>query len=217
MALETTVDRASLANKLNEAQDDFIGKYVGEENAGKPIRLPPNTKIVPIGQKFADAQVIETQRFAREEIANLFGIPKSMFEATDNNESIEQQTRMFLALTLTPIIEAYIAELEFKLLTAEEIKSGVHIEYNTEKLIDTDFKTRVETITQLVAKGIISPNAGARELGYDIDKSPWADELWIQSQNNPISQYESWGNNTLGDSNVTDPNKKNDGEEEKEE
>lgn len=192
LAIETSIDRASLAIKLNEAQDDFIGKYTGEENAGKPIRLPPNTKIVPIGQKFADAQVMETQRYAREEIANLFGIPKSMFEANDNNESIEQQTRMFLALTLTPIIEGYIAELEFKLLTADEMEAGIHIEYNTEKLIETDIKTKAEIVTMQVTKGIMTPDEGAKKMGNNPIDSIFGKLHWTQTQNKPIEYYDQW-------------------------
>lgn len=192
MALETTIDRASIATKFNEAADDFSKKYTGEQNAGKPIRLPPNTKIVPIGQKFVDAQVIETQRFAREEIANLFGIPKSMFEATDNNESIEQQTRMFLALTLTPIIEAYIAELESKLLTAEEVRAGVHIEFNTEKLIETDIKTKAEIVTMQVTKGIMTPNEGAQKMGNNPIEGIYGNLHWVQTQNKPLEYYDQW-------------------------
>ena len=193
LAIETTIDRASIMGKMNDANADFIEEYVGADNSGKPIRLPPNTKVVPIGQKFADAQVIETQRFAREEIANLFGIPKSMFDATDNNESIEQQTRMFLAFTLTPIIEAYIAELEFKLLTAEEKKAGVHIEYNIEKLIETDIKTKAEIITMQVTKGIMSPNEGAKAMGNDVIDGIYGDFHWTQTQNQPIEYYDQWG------------------------
>lgn len=199
MAIETTIQSQATAKRLEEATDTFIDKYTGVENAYKPIRLPPNTKLVPLAQKFVDAQVVDTQKQAREEIANLFGIPKYMFESTDNNESIEQQTRGFLAFTITPIIEMYVAELEYKLLTSQEVNKGVHIEYNTEKLIETDLKTKTDVITMQVSKGLMTPNEGAVAMGNDPIESEWGNVHYIQTQNQPLELYEVWGNNQIND------------------
>jgi phage portal protein BeeE len=202
MAIETTIDKAALFKDLGTSTDTFLEKYVGVENAGKPIRLPPNTKLVPIHQKFADAQVIETQKHAREEIANLFGIPKFMLQSENNEASIEQQTRQFLAFTINPIIEIYKCELESKLLTTQEINKGYQIMYDTEKLVETDTKTKTDVIALQVSKGLATPNEGAKKLGNKPIASLWADMHWVQSQNNPIEKYEVWGNNQLG---VTQP------------
>lgn len=197
MAIETTLDKAAFFKDMNTSTDTFIEKYVGVENAGKPIRLPPNTKLVPIHQKFADAQVIETQKHAREEIANLFGIPKFMLQNEDNKNSIEQQTRQFLAFTVNPIIEIYTCEYEYKLLTAQEINQGYQILYDTEKLVETDTKTKTDVIALQVAKGVMTMNEGAKKLGNKPIESKWGDMHWVQSQNNPVEKYEVWGNNGL--------------------
>lgn len=197
MAIETTFDKAALAKTVQESNEKFIEKYVGVKNAGTPINLPPNTKLVPIHQKFAEAQVVETQRHAREEIANLFGIPKFMFESTDNNESIEQQTRQFLAFTINPILEIYVAEMESKLLTAQEYNKGYRIRYDVEKLIETDIKTQVEVIALQVSKGVMTPDEAARKLGNKPIDSKWGNVHYIQTQNQPLELYEVWGNNQI--------------------
>jgi len=198
MAIETTIDRAAAALKMSEMTEDFMEKYSGTTNAGKPIILPPNTKLVPINQKFADAQLIETQKFAREEIANLFGIPKFMFESTGSNDSIEQQTRQFLAFTISSVLEMYASEFEFKLLTVRQIDMGQKIIYDTEKLIETDAKTKMEVIATQVAKGLMTPNEGAMLMGNMPIESAYGDLHWVQSQNQPIEYYNQWGGNSSG-------------------
>jgi len=198
LAIETTLPNNAVAQKTKDATEDFIEKYAGPQNAGKPIKLPPNTKIVPIHQKFADAQLVETQAFIRDQIGHLYGIPSYMLKDTGSNESIEQQTRQFLSFTMSPIVEMYINELEVKLLTTNERKRGLKLEFDTEKLIALDIKTVVETTSMQVSKGLMTPAEASKKLGNAEIEGPYGKLHYIQSQNNPIELYPLWGNNDMG-------------------
>lgn len=203
LALKPKIDKQSLAETMQKASDDFIKNH-GSSQSGKIITIPPNTDLVEINQKYADAQVIETQRYSKEQIGNLFGIPKFMLGITDTDKSIEQQTKQFLALTLSPILQMYSAEMEFKSIRDDEHKKGLYIGYNTEKMIETDTKTKAETIANLVSKGLMTPNEGAVAMGNDPIDGIWGNLHWIQSQNNPIEYYDEWGKTNNNNKDGTD-------------
>jgi HK97 family phage portal protein len=191
LALKPRVDRASLATSTSDAAEAFTEKY-GKGQSGKILAIPPNMDLVEVNQKYSDAQLIETQRYSKEQIGNMFGIPKFMLGITDTDKSIEQQTKQFLALSLSPILAMYAAEMEFKLVTTNEHNRGLYIGYNTEKMIETDTKTRAEVISMLVSKGIMTPNEGALAMGNEPIDSIWGDMHYTQSQNIPYEQYDQF-------------------------
>ena len=67
------------------------------------------------------------------------------------------------------------------------------IEYNTEKLIETDIKTKAEIVSLQVSKGIMTPDEGAIKMGNNPIDSEFGKLHWTQSQNNPIEYYDQWG------------------------
>ena len=80
-------------------------------------------------------------------------------------------------------------------MTAQEINKGIHIAYNTEKLIETDVETKATVIATQVSKGIMTPNEGAIAMGNDPIDSEWGDYHFTQSQNQAIEKYPEWANN----------------------
>ncbi|MFW5847870.1 MAG: phage portal protein, partial [bacterium] len=60
---------------LKEYTDEFAEKHSGPSNAGGIIALPPGMNLKPLSTSFVDAQLIDTMKFSRAEIASIFGVP----------------------------------------------------------------------------------------------------------------------------------------------
>ena len=72
MSLESKIDTAAAAKVTLEGLDTFLSKYTGAANAGRPIQLPPNTKLTPLSIHFADAELIATMKFSKDEIYTMY-------------------------------------------------------------------------------------------------------------------------------------------------
>jgi HK97 family phage portal protein len=191
MSLESTIDSAAGAKVTLEQLDRFNTKYGGVLNSGKTVQLPPNTKLTPIQLQFADAELVATMQFTRDEIANMYGIPSFLVNSTDNVQmDIEQQTLSFKQFTIAPIINMYASELEYKLLTKEEVIGGDSIKLDTSVLIETDLMTMANAYGKFIQNGLISPNQASKKLGFEESDAEAADYRFVQQQLMPLDLFE---------------------------
>jgi len=191
MALESTIDSSSAGKATLEGLGEFNKKYTGTWNHGKTIQLPPNTKLTPLQIKFGDAQLLETLRFSRDEIFSLYNIPKFMYSNEfSNTMEIEQQTLQFKTFTLASITAAYKSEMEFKLLSKQELLDGVEIDMDLDVLVTSDLKTKANAFKVLVQAGILTPNHAIEKMGYQPVDNEWLDYHYQQTQMLPIELYE---------------------------
>lgn len=162
-AMKSTVSNANQKAML-EAIKKFKDEYAGFENAGHIIPLPPNVELQELKLNFADAQFIETIRFNADQIAGLFDIPGHRVGNTVHSKynNVEQMNLGLKVDTISPIARMNRQEMEFKLLTTEQRKQGVSIEYNLKAMVEADYKTRIEGYDKLFRAGAISPNGIAK-------------------------------------------------------
>jgi len=190
MALESTVATAASVKAMQEAMNVFKMKYQGTYNAGKVVQLPPNTKLTPLAIHFADAELIETLRFTREEILTMYGIPSFMWGSSSEMQfDIEQQSLNFKTFTLAPLTRVYEEELMYKLLTKRERMSGVTLRFNLDSLVETDLKTKSQAYSALVLNGIAAPNEASVKLGFPKREGEWYDSRYLQSQMISLENY----------------------------
>jgi len=167
-ALKTIIPENVNPKQWQEKVIDFTNKYGGFKNAGKIISLPPFTELQDISLNFKDAEFIGTIKFNANQIAALYKVPPYMvgeFEHSKFN-NLEQLQLGYKINTMRPILRMYRQELEKKILTTQERLDGVSIEFNTDALVETDSKTRIENYKQLFGMGILSPNQIAKIEGY---------------------------------------------------
>ena len=95
------------------------------------------------------------------------------------------------------ISKQYEEELNYKLLTKEEIEEGYHFKFNEKVLLRTDSKTQMEILSKGVNNGLIMPNEGRDELGYPSEEG--GDVLVMNGNYIPITeggkQYGKGGEN----------------------
>lgn len=192
MALETDLPpqiSGPAAGALKESRESFSEQYAGPQNAGKWINLPIGTKLKPIAMQFADAKLIETLRFTREDIAAAYGIPLFMLDGSAEKLDIEQLTSLFKNNTMGPIVANYIAEINSKLLTMSELERGFSVNFDVMSLIGMDYQTKVNGIKEQVVNGLMTPNEGAKKLGNEPIAGEYGDKHFVQAQYIPLEKY----------------------------
>jgi HK97 family phage portal protein len=190
-ALKTTVPEGINPKEWQNKIADFTEKYGGFKNAGKVISLPPFTELQDITLSFADAEFIATIRFNADQIASLYRIPPHLvgnFESSKFN-NLEQLQLNYKINTIRPILRMYRQELEQKLLTTEERLQGISIEFNTNALVETDAKTRIENLKSLFGMGVVTPNEIINLEGKPFEKYEGGDNHFLLTQLMSVEKY----------------------------
>ena len=131
--------KAGDAARIKEAfKTNFDHQDVGVLGAGQEYQS--------ITMSPENAQFLESRQFSVTEIARIFNIPphklKSLERSTNNN--IEHQSKEYYQDTIQPIVTKIEREFTRKLLTEDEKKKGVKIEFDMDEFQRADVKTRYE-------------------------------------------------------------------------
>lgn len=178
--------------KLSESKDQFNDANAGPLNAGKPITLNPGQKIQTLPLQFADANIIATLKFTREDISAAYGIPLFMVDGSAEKLDVEQLTTLFKNNTMGPVVSIYMAEINGKLLTRNELSMGMTVQFDVMSLIGMDYQTLVSGIKEQVVNGLMTPNEGAKRLGNKPINGEYANMHYMQAQYIPLENYASF-------------------------
>jgi HK97 family phage portal protein len=178
------------AGVLKESIEQFEKTNAGPNNAGKPMRLPLGHKIQSIAMQFADAKLIETLKFSREDISAAYGVLLGMVDGSFEKMDVEQLTTLFENNTMGPIVAIYMAEINSKLLTRDELSRGFTVKFDVRELIGMAFQRKVNAWSIMVKNGLASPNEGAKALGNKAIKGKYANYHFVQQQNISLEEYD---------------------------
>ena len=189
-ALKTTIPEGINPKEWQAKIADFTEKYGGFKNAGKVISLPPFTELQDITLSFADAEFISTIRFNADQIAALYKVPPHMLGNYESSKfaNLEQLQLNYKINTLRQILRMYRQEMEFKLLTTQERISGMSIEFNSNAIVETDAKTRIENLKTLLSLGVTTPNEIAKHEGHPT-YAQGGDDHYLLSQFMSVENY----------------------------
>ena len=157
----TTTGIIETPQALNKEQsrdlsEGFDGKHAGFRKAHKTGVLTGGAKFVRTGVNPDEAQMLDSQKFAVEQIARIFRVPPHMIGITSagsmSYNSVEQQNINFVTHTLRP----YIAKLEDAY--SKLLPSDVFIRFNVDGLLRGDFQTRMQGYSIGSQAGFLSVN-----------------------------------------------------------
>lgn len=159
-----------IASDLGKKETDQLVEYLkgyanGIQNVNGIFPVPPGTQLVPLNIKPTDAQFFELKKYNALQIASAFGIKPNQinnYEKSSYNSS-EMQQLDFYVDTMLYIQKQYEEELNYKLLSSEEISQGFYFKFNEKVLLRSDTSGQMESIVKAVNNGIYTPNE-AREL-----------------------------------------------------
>lgn len=139
--------------------EDLEETYGGKKSANKSLVLDEGMKVQVLTIAPEQAQMLETRRDNRLEIAGMMRVPPQFIglwdRATYSNS--EQMDLMVVKYTLGAWQKRWEEELAVKLLTEEQQESGWFWKINTNALVRGDIKTRSEYYRTMV-QGILSVN-----------------------------------------------------------
>jgi HK97 family phage portal protein len=138
-----------------ELAEGFDSRHGGFRKAHKTGVLTGGAKFVRTGVNPDEAQMLDSQRFAVEQIARIFRVPPPMIGITSGGmsyNSVEQQNINFVTHTLRP----YIAKMEDAYSTL--LPDGAFIRFNVDGLLRGDFATRMNGYSIGSQAGFLSVN-----------------------------------------------------------
>lgn len=144
------------ANRLRRQWDAM---YSGIDNTGKTMVLEESMAYKPLSSSMEDAELLDSRRFAAEEIARIFQVPPPLVGIWDNSSFTNSETagRWFAQHTLGPWIRKLECEFGRKILS--EAAQGTHeIEFDLSGLLRGDPETRWKSHQIAVSCGILTPN-----------------------------------------------------------
>lgn len=110
------------------------------QNGGKVIALDAGVKASMLGGNGIDPDAFNVDGVTRRRVATVLGLPPHMLgdygDATSG--TIEGQNLEFLTMTMTPIVQQWVEQLNYKLLTPAERKAGYAFRFDMEAYLRAD-------------------------------------------------------------------------------
>ena len=146
--------------------------YAGLDNAHRIMLIEDGMTATSVGLSPNDSQYLETRKFQKEEIVDIFfGMPLTVMNSGDNSAtfaSAEQFSIGFVVYALTPWLVAIEKGVYRDLLNPEERKT-YYCKFRAEGLQRGSFKEQAEGFAILIDKEVLNPNE-CREL---LDRNPY--------------------------------------------
>jgi HK97 family phage portal protein len=130
---------------LKNLRSSWQAIHGGVENSGKVAILEENMKFHEVGLSNLDAQLLESRKYSRTEIASMYRVPPHMLGDLDRAtfSNIEQQSLDFVIHCMLPIITNWEQRWNQSLLTEEE-QGEYFFRFNVAGLLRGDQKSRYE-------------------------------------------------------------------------
>lgn len=181
----------STTEKLNKEQmvqlrEAWERQSKGMDSGGIPI-LAGGLSWQGMSLSSQDAQMVEAFGMTIADISRAFRVPPPMVNdltgATFNNS--EQLNSWFLASGLGFLLE----HIELELNKLFGLPFNERLNFDTRQLLRSDWKTRMEALSEGVLKGVYSPNEARAKEG--LPPVAFGDEPRVQQQVVPLSAYDS--------------------------
>lgn len=167
---------------LKRLEEEWSQKYGGYNNTGKLKVLTEGMKYVPVGISPKDLDFIASQKFNKDKILAIFGVPKELLGdlQTANRASAEAVSYIFYKGTIEPLVKKYVEQLNEFLVP----NFGSDLWLDFEPLAKEDQEQQVSKIEKLVDK-VITRNEARVILGYEAVKG--GDVLFNDFMNMPLT------------------------------
>lgn len=150
---------------------EFLDLY--RESGGQVLALDAGVKANRLDASPIESGLRDVEQITRSRVATVYNLPPHLLgDYSDATAaSIEQQTIEFLTLTMQPIVSQWEEELDYKLLTPEELNAGMHFHFDMEAYLRGDsqataardqaaVRTGKRTVNELRARDYLPPVEG---------------------------------------------------------
>jgi len=169
---------AKLDNEKAEIlRSRWRAKHSGVKNAWDVAVMDQGMRFQQMSMSPADAQFLETRKFATTEIARIYGVPGWMVNDQEKSTSwgsgMETMFKSFVVLTLRPYLIRFEQRIDRELLDPAEERS----EFVAEGLLRGDAKARAAYYNAGITGGWLVPNEPRAHEG--LAPVPWGNEPYL--------------------------------------
>lgn len=160
-----TYKGGKLAKEAREKlREEWQQANAGSDKAHKVLVLDETMDYKPIEVDTEILKLINTSNHSTIQVAKAFAIPRHKFGLETSNMSLEQMNLDYLINTLSPYLESFAAELNFKCIPDSKMSTDRYW-FNTDnqKIIDAETKNKI--IKEDFLSGLISLNEARRRKG----------------------------------------------------
>jgi HK97 family phage portal protein len=182
------VTPGAMERAANDVRDAILRATAEGRNA---ISLPAGVEIKPLGVDPDKMQLLETQRFAVEDIARIYNLPPVFVQDLTHGtfSNTEQQDLHFVKHTVRRWVTQFEQEINLKLFGRS--KGSFYVEFDLDGLMRGDFVARMSGYATGIQNGILTPNeARAAENRSD---DPSGGSLMMQGATVPLSAQQTKG------------------------
>ena len=181
-----TTDMTLTSDQTKELRKRFNAQAQELATGGLPI-LTSGLKFDPISMSAVDAEIINTYRMTKEDIASVYRVPLALIGIMDKASfnNVEQLMRFWVASGLGYILEL----IEGALDELFGLPPGDHMNFDTEFLLESDFKSRMDGLKTGVQGAIMAPNEARGKLG--LPRIDGLDDVLGQMQLVPVDKAAS--------------------------
>jgi HK97 family phage portal protein len=141
---------------------EWYGRHGGMDNTNTIALLQDGVTWHPMTLSNKDAEMLDTRKFYREEVAAIYNVPPHMLGALESSSvraNIEAQDQAFVRQTLSPHDSAISQEAKEKLSTARErLSNDLSVHHNFKALLRGDIETRFDSYVKGRSWGFYSVN-----------------------------------------------------------
>lgn len=148
--------------ELRKVQSKFDKMY---SNNGRVFTVPAGYNVSAMNLSLADSQFAELKIIGKKDISSAIGVPYSLIE---KGTLTEEETIAFLSNAIIPVITVLEQEMDWKLLSDEDRKSGYKIRFNVNAMLRTSPEKQSVILDRYVKDGIYTMNDAKRILGVPL-------------------------------------------------
>lgn len=156
----------------DKLRDDWQAANAGSDKAHKVLVLDETMDYKPIEVDTEILKLINTSTHSTIQVAKAYGIPRHKFGLETSNMSLEQMNLDYLINTLSPYLESFAAELNFKCIQDDKLTTDRYW-FNTDNQRIIDAETKNKIIKEDFLSGLISLDEARRRKG----EPPMEDEM----------------------------------------
>lgn len=138
MEFPTNFDAPKRVRAVKETLDIY------RQNGGKIIALDSGVVAKMLGGSAIEAAAFDVDGVTRRRVATVLGLPPHMLgdygDVTSGTQ--EGQNLEFLTMTMTPIVQQWVEQLNYKLLTHAEREAGYEFRFDMSAYLRADAKSR---------------------------------------------------------------------------
>ena len=177
----------ALDDEQREQLQALLERYTGSTNAAKVMVLEGGLKFASAMLNPEDAQLLETRRFAIEDICRWFGVPPIIIGHSAEGQTmwgtgVEQILLGWMNQGLNPIMRRVEAGIRKSLIGPA--RRRVYAEWNREGILQMDAKAKSEFLRLMVNAGIMTPNEARSKL--NLPRVEGGDTLLVQGAMMPL-------------------------------